>query len=356
MWQCHIKDIEGGVVMRKKVIIISMLIISVFLIGLLCIIHKDTNKIILKNDVFIYELGEEISADVSNYLKDADSIKNIKDYKISSSELTIINNKFALKESGFVSVGEYNVNIIYKKENATFVIKVVDTTPPEFIKFEEKLQYEQGTDISNLESNFEATDLTTVKVIVEGEYDSNKIGEYELKIIAIDENNNVNSKNSLIKIIPKKETIITDNSSNKTSSSNNNSNSNNAGNSQSVSSRNIVASLPRFRKDISDQYIVKLNEYRRSKGLSELQVTTEVQVEADRRAKEIYTNYSHDGVAYGFGENIGEGSVGVDFFVAWKNSPSHNAAMLREQNVAVAASVYEIDNHWYAVMSFKMNY
>lgn len=339
--------------MRKKVIIIGILIISVFLIGLICIIHKNTNKIILKNDIFIYELGEEISADVSDYLKDTDSIKNIKDYKISSNELTIINNKFASKESGFVSVGAYNVNIINKKENATFVIKVVDTTPPEFIKFEEKLQYEQGTDISNLESNFEATDLTTVKVIVEGEYDSNEIGEYELKIIAIDENNNVNSKNSLIKIIPKKESIITDNSSNETSSSNNNLNSNNTGNSQSASSS---ASSPRFRKDISDQYIVKLNEYRRSKGLSELQVTTEVQVEADRRAKEIYTNYSHDGVAYGFGENIGEGSVGVDFFVAWKNSPSHNATMLREQNVAVAASIYEIDNHWYAVMSFKMNY
>jgi len=348
--------------MKKKIILIIVIILIVFLVGFI-VLYKDTDNIKLKDNQFIFELGEEISAEASYYLEDADSTKNIKDYKLSSKILKNIDNKFALDDADIVDIGEYEIEIIYKKKSQKFIIKVVDTTSPEFIKFEEKLKYEQNADISELESKFEATDLTDVKIAIEGEYDSTVPGEYEIEVVAVDENGNKTNKKAVIEITkkeePKKETVIpntNNSSSNDSSSSNNNHNSNSTNNSQSNSSSNTTVSSPRFRKDISDQYIIKLNEYRKVNGLNELPVTAEAQAEADKRAKEIYTYYSHEGVAYGFGENIGEGSVGVDFFVAWKNSPSHNAAMLREQNTAVAASVYEINNHWYAVMSFKMDY
>ena len=348
--------------MKKKIILIIVMILIVFLVGFI-MLCKDTDNIKLKDNQFIFELGKEISAEASYYLQDADSTKNIKDYKLSSKILKNIDNKFVLDDTNIVDVGEYEIEVIYKKKSQKFILKVVDTTSPEFIKFEEKLKYEQNTDISELESKFEATDLTDVKIIIEGEYDSTVPGEYEVEVIAVDESGNKTNRKAVIEITkkeePKKETVIpntNNSSSNNSSSSNNNHNSNSINNSQSNSSSNTTESSPRFRKDISDQYIIKLNEYRKANGLNELPVTAEAQAEADRRAKEIYTYYSHEGVAYGFGENIGEGSVGVDFFVAWKNSPSHNAAMLREQNTAVAASVYEINNHWYAVMSFKMDY
>ena len=348
--------------MKKKIILIIVIILIVFLVGFI-VLYKDTDNIKLKDNQFIFELGKEISAEASYYLQDADSTKNIKDYKLSSKILKNIDNKFVLDDTNIVDVGEYEIEVIYKKKSQKFILKVVDTTSPEFIKFEEKLKYEQNTDISELESKFEATDLTDVKIIIEGEYDSTVPGEYEVEVIAVDESGNKTNRKAVIEITkkeePKKETVIpntNNSSSNNSSSSNNNHNSNSINNSQSNSSSNTTESSPRFRKDISDQYIIKLNEYRKANGLNELPVTAEAQAEADRRAKEIYTYYSHEGVAYGFGENIGEGSVGVDFFVAWKNSPSHNAAMLREQNTAVAASVYEINNHWYAVMSFKMDY
>jgi len=348
--------------MKKKIILIIVMILIVFLVGFI-MLCKDTDNIKLKDNQFIFELGKEISAEASYYLQDADSIKNIKDYKLSSKFLKNIDNKFVLDDANIVDVGEYEIEVIYKKESQKFIIKVVDTTSPKFNKFEEKLKYEQNADISELESKFEATDLTDVKITIEGEYDSTVPGEYEIEVVAVDESGNKTNKKAVIEITkkeePKKETVIpntNNSSSNNSSSSNNNHNSNSTYNSQSNSSSNTTVSSPKFRKDISDQYIIKLNEYRKANGLNELPVTAEAQAEADRRAKEIYTYYSHDGVAYGFGENIGEGSVGVDFFVAWKNSPSHNAAMLREQNTAVAASVYEINNHWYAVMSFKMNY
>ena len=111
-----------------------------------------------------------------------------------------------------------------------------------------------------------------------------------------------------------------------------------------------------YRTDISDQLVKTINEYRISMGLPGLPVTTEAQIEADRRAKEIVSNFSHDGSSNGFGENIGMGEINTDFFTLWKNSFSHNNAMLREQNTAIAVSIYQEGNMWYAVTVFRMNY
>ena len=119
---------------------------------------------------------------------------------------------------------------------------------------------------------------------------------------------------------------------------------------------NNTATSPKYRQDISNSFANQINIYRKENGLSVLPNTSETQSEADRRSKEISINYSHDGAGYGFGENIGYGGIGSDFITAWKNSPSHNATMLREQNVAMAVSVYEVNGMWYAVTSFKMNY
>jgi len=346
--------------MKKKVfiILITVIILIVFLVGL-NVLFKDTDNIKLKDNKFIFELGEEISAEASYYVEDADSTKNINNYKLSSKSLKIKKNKFVLKDEDIVNVGQYEVEIIYKKTSQKFIIEVVDSTPPKFIKFEEKIKYEQNTDILELESKFEATDLTDVSIMIEGRYDSTIPGEYEIEVVAIDQSGNKTSKKSLIEIVkkeePKKNVIINNNSnSNKSSSSNNNSNSTN--NSQTNSSNNTTVASPRYRKDISDQYIIKLNEYRKANGLNELPVTAEAQAEADRRAREISTYYSHNGAGYGFGEIIGYGDIGVDFVEAWKNSPSHNATILRDGHVAMAASVYQYNNKIYAVVSFRANY
>lgn len=82
--------------MKKKVVLVIICLIVVFLVGLLFIIHKKSNTIILKKEEFIYELGEEISADVSNYIKDADSIKNITEYKIVTDDFRIVDKKLVI--------------------------------------------------------------------------------------------------------------------------------------------------------------------------------------------------------------------------------------------------------------------
>jgi len=126
-------------------------------------------------------------------------------------------------------------------------------------------------------------------------------------------------------------------------------------NNNNSSTNKPVQSFERYNSEAANQIFQKINDYRVSQGRNTLPVTDQAQAEADMRAKQIITNFSHNS-SYGFGENIGNNVVGYDFFTAWKNSWSHNNAMLREQCTAMAVSVYEKDVMWYAVVSFKMNY
>lgn len=346
--------------MKKRVVLIIISLIVVFLVGLLFIMHKETNTIILKNDVFTYELGEDISADVSYYLKDADSTKNINEYKIVTDDFDIVDKTLVINKD-VEKVGNYNINIVYKKLSKKVIIKIVDTTSPEFTTFEENIKIEQTSEEVDLINNFKATDLSEVKITIEGEYDLTKEGNYEINVIATDSSGNKSEKKSTITVYKKeviKETPVIKQESNnnnpskkeETNPSTNNNTSNN------TPAPQPETPSPRYRKDISDTYITQINAYRKANGLNELPVTSEAQAEADRRAKELSTYYSHDGVGYGFGEIIGNGSIGVDFIAAWKNSPSHNATMLRDHTVAMAASVYEYNNKWYTIVSFKMDY
>lgn len=359
MWRCHIKDIRsGGVNMKKKYIFIIIIVVIVFLVGLIFLMFRDTTKIVLKNNEFIFELGEDISGDVLYYLENTNHTKNIQDYKLSSDDLKIRDKKLVMEDTEFVGVGEYSIDIKYKKLSKKIVIKVIDTIAPEFKDFKEEIELEQTTEDIDLVSFFEATDLAQVNIRIEGEYNLNTEGDYKINVIANDPSGNESMKETVIKV-KKKEIVIetppitqekppkieNQNPSNTPGSSNN-----------QESGQPNNSSTPRYRTDIAESYINQVNSYRKSKGLPELPVTTEAQAEADRRAKEISIYYSHDGAGYGFGEIIGDGSIGSDFITAWKNSPPHNAAMLREQNVAMAASVYEYNNYWYAVISFRMNY
>lgn len=335
-------------------IVIPIIILIIFLVGLF-IVYKNTYKIELKKEEFVYELGEKISSDVSNYLKDTDATKNIKDYKLSSESLKKDNDLFVMDELELVPVGEYKITISYKKKKIDFVIKVKDTIAPEFSSFKDTIEIEETEDKLDLTTYFEAKDLTKVKVLIEGEYNLKIVGEYKLKVVAEDENNNITSKNFILKI--KKKTEEQSKVSEKKPAKNNSKSTTPPSSKPSNNiTNNNTATSPKYRQDISNSFANQINIYRKENGLSVLPNTSETQSEADRRSKEISINYSHDGAGYGFGENIGYGGIGSDFITAWKNSPSHNATMLREQNVAMAVSVYEVNGMWYAVTSFKMNY
>ncbi len=340
---------------KLKVFIPIIIVIIIFLVGLFAIM-RDRKNIELKEKKFIYELGDDITSDVSHYLKNADSIKNIKDYKLNSNILKEEKGKFIIKGKEFVPIGEYEFNVKYKTKEQSFTIEVLDTVAPKFISSKEYIELEETTEKIDLLTYFEVEDLSKFSLSLEGEYDLSKTGEYQLKVVAKDDSGNTSSKNFVLKVkekeIPKEEI----------SQKSNNNQSNNVNNTQqqtkqtNSSSTNQKTSSTGYRKDISNSYVIQLNAYRRANGLPELPVTSEAQNEADRRAKELVNNYSHDGSGYGFGEVIGYGDAGGDFITAWKNSPSHNATILRGESIAIASSVYEVNGIWYAVVVFRMNY
>ena len=240
------------------------------------------------------------------------------DFKIVDKKLVINNDK--------PTVGDYNINIVHKNVSKKVIIKIVDTTSPEFTTFEENIKIEQTSEEVDLIKYFEATDLTEVKITIDGEYDLTQEGDYDINVIATDANGNKTIKKATITVYKKEiekatPVIKQDNNISNNKSSNN------------TTTTKPETPSARYRKDVSDSYIVQINAYRKANGLNELPVTAEAQAEADKRAKELSTYYSHDGAGYGFGEIIGNGSIGVDFITAWKNSPSHNATMLRDHTV-----------------------
>lgn len=340
----------------------------------------------LQSEEYVFEYGEKVCSNVECYLKDAGSTKNINEYELDIKKLSIKDDSFVSEDLDYLDVGEYELAVIYKDKRKNFIIKVIDTTSPEFVELNDSITLEQNSVDVDLTSFFSAKDLSEVSIKIEGEFDLSKVGEYHPKAIATDNHNNYSEKEITIKVVDleaaKKDGIVsknlkgevyksaamveyeknknkpTNNSNQTTSKKPTTSSNNNAkpSSGNSTTNKSNTTSEPKYRKDISDSYVSQINAYRKANGLSELPVTSEAQAEADKRAKEISTYYSHDGAGYGFGENIGNGGIGSDFFKAWKNSPSHNAAMLREQIVAMAVSVYEVDGMWYAVTSFRMNY
>ncbi|OGE09896.1 hypothetical protein A3A60_04895 [Candidatus Curtissbacteria bacterium RIFCSPLOWO2_01_FULL_42_26] len=93
-----------------------------------------------------------------------------------------------------------------------------------------------------------------------------------------------------------------------------------------------------------DELNAAQNEYRRDQGLNTLGIDATLCAVAGQRAKEISTNFSHDGFEAAterngvnrsaIGENIASGPLSGVHFVqwAWDRSPGHRDNMLRDWN------------------------
>lgn len=93
--------------------------------------------------------------------------------------------------------------------------------------------------------------------------------------------------------------------------------------------------------------VEKVNLLRNSEGLSPLWFDSEWDLWAERRAQEISINYGHlgwtnaIGNTYTLAENIAAGQPsGSDFFYAFCSSSAHRSAMLKENAVGIAVSIY----------------
>ncbi|MBO4680044.1 MAG: CAP domain-containing protein [Lachnospiraceae bacterium] len=103
--------------------------------------------------------------------------------------------------------------------------------------------------------------------------------------------------------------------------------------------------------DWNQQILDATNTYRAENGLNTLNYKSDLQDEADIRARECSLVFSHTrpngtkwftlNISEMNGENLASGYMSVDTVMnAWKNSPGHNANLLHEQFNSAAMSVF----------------
>lgn len=131
------------------------------------------------------------------------------------------------------TVGEQIVKIIVTANNTLLFDKaielnakiiIVDTAPPEFTESVDEIKITEGDELDIL-SKFKAQDLSgEVEIILDGEFDNDKVGEQVLKVIAKDINSNIVEKE--VKITVAEKAVAPSN--NRSTRNSNNSSSNNS--------------------------------------------------------------------------------------------------------------------------------
>ena len=176
--------------MKKKVIGLLLIIMVIFTFG--C--EKEEDKQIKLKDDLNFEINSELK--LYSLIEDDSGIEILSDdYLVDTSKL-----------------GEKELKLKYRINNeeyeGTFKITIVDREKPTII-FKEELSTYVGTPVDLLQ-NVSAIDNSKerITVKVEGTYDFNKEGVYELKYVAVDSSNNKTEE--IFKLnVNKKEDILT---------------------------------------------------------------------------------------------------------------------------------------------------
>lgn len=182
----------------KKHIVISIIGISVMggAIATPIVIHN-----INENNNFEIELNDNLNFEINSEVFLLSLVK-----KVSNGELVTENEKIDTSK-----LGEQEIKIQYmdnknKKQEYSFKVNIVDTTKPS-IEYQKEVSTIVGTEIDLL-NGVKVIDNSNeeIKATIEGEYDINKSGTYNLKYVAVDSSNNkteeefvLNVKNATIK-------------------------------------------------------------------------------------------------------------------------------------------------------------
>ena len=177
---------------KAKIIILVIILVLIIVLSIFLIIRKATIKVELKNTTI--NINEKVYT--------TDLIKKVHNGTVVSSKEKINTKKTGKKNVDVRIKNKFNKIIKYK-----YTVNVIDKEKPK-IKVEDKITIEQGTDI-DLVKQIEVTDNSKELIIpqVEGEYDINKPGTYELTITAVDSNKNKTTKKIALEVIEKQKNI-----------------------------------------------------------------------------------------------------------------------------------------------------
>ena len=329
--------------------------------------HQDKLHL-LNEDPVTVELGSDLDLTLENYLDTSElseedlnnvTIKLVSAIKNSEGKIDPNAKEVESKELGF---GSKAILITLNDEQEVIDVIVKDTTKPEFTKTKDEYEITEGDKLPDIKKDFEAKDLSDVTISVDtDEVKTDKAGEYKAAVTATDASGNKTEHEVTITVKEKpKQTVSTPSYSGGSSSGSTSSGgASSSGSGSSSNSGGQSQSTARYRTDISNTYFNQINNLRISVGGTAIPWSQQAQSIADRRAKELSVNYGHSNA--GYGENIGNGSIGADFFTAWKNSPGHYKSMVLGTPVSyegsvspssMAVSVYETGGRWYAITVF----
>lgn len=154
-----------------------------------------------ENNKVKIELNDNLNFEVNSEVFLLSLIK-----RVSNGELITANEKVDTSKLGEQEIKIQYMNNKKKEKEFSFKINIVDTTKPS-IEYQKEISTTIGVEIDLL-NNVKVIDNSNeeIKATIEGEYDINKSGTYNLKYVAVDSSNNkteeefvLNVKNATIK-------------------------------------------------------------------------------------------------------------------------------------------------------------
>jgi len=186
---------------KKKIIIISIIIIILIISSILIFLNYQEMEVTIK---------EKIEVPLNSKLTNLDNITNLKNGQIITDEKTIDTSK----------IGEQKINISIKNKLGKvkeyhYIVNVYDDEKPSII-FPKELTIEEGQNIDLLKDvKVEDNSQEKITPSVEGNYDINEPGKYQLYYVAKDSSDNeAKEEFTLIVKEKKKETTSNDTISN----------------------------------------------------------------------------------------------------------------------------------------------
>lgn len=161
---------------KKKIIIISIIIIILIISSILIFLNYQEMEVTIK---------EKIEVPLNSKLTNLDNITNLKNGQIIADEKTIDTSK----------IGEQKINISIKNKLGKvkeyhYIVNVYDDEKPSII-FSKELTIEEGQNIDLLKDvKVEDNSQEKITPSVEGNYDINEPGKYQLYYVAKDSSDN----------------------------------------------------------------------------------------------------------------------------------------------------------------------
>lgn len=179
---------------KKKTIIIISIIIFVFLIlGIIGYLFYKSRKLKVN-------LVSDRIVNINDEVYNTDYIKSVRNGTIVSDK-QLVDTSIVGKKKIVLKIKNYFNNI----EKYTYDVDIVDREEPS-IDYSDRLSTTEGIEIDLLDG-VKANDNSNeeIDVTVEGEYDFNNVGEYELYYVAKDSSGNTTKEKFILEVIKKKE-------------------------------------------------------------------------------------------------------------------------------------------------------